>query len=110
LECDRPKAHLPMMAENGHILPHTRHTLLVEHLASRCRQWASVTLQPLPQNDRDQPTKNDRFKPTHFLVYYLQRLFIWGEWSIASARYYHQRELARYERYQAQQKRDAEHT
>jgi len=60
-------------------------------------------------NDRDQPTEDDRFKPARFPLYYLQRLFIWGEWSISSARYRHRRELARYQRYQAQQKRDPDH-
>ena len=60
-------------------------------------------------NDHEQPTENDRFEPAHFLVYYLQRLFIWGEWSISRARYRHRRELARYQRYQAQQKNDADH-
>jgi hypothetical protein len=63
----------------------------------------------MQHNHHDQPTENDRFKPAHFLVYYLQRLFIWGEWSISSARYRHRRELTRYEHYQAQQKRDPDH-
>jgi hypothetical protein len=62
------------------------------------------------QYDSEQPTENDRFKPARFLVYYLQRLFIWGEWSMRSARYRHRRELARYHRYQAQQKRGPDHT
>src|SRR5262249_31576185 len=48
------------------------------------------------------PNENHRFKPPRFVVYYLQRLFIWGEWSISSARYYHRRDLARYQHYQAQ--------
>ena len=61
-------------------------------------------------NDRDQPTENDRFKPAHFPIYYLQRLFIWGEWSISSARYSHRRELTRYLRYQAQKNRDPDTT
>jgi hypothetical protein len=60
-------------------------------------------------NDYDPPTENDRFKPAHFPIYYLQRLCIWGEWSISSARYRHRRELTRYLRYQAQQKRDVDH-
>jgi hypothetical protein len=38
------------------------------------------------KNDSDQPNDDDRFKPAHFLVYYLQRLFIWGEWSIGNAK------------------------
>jgi hypothetical protein len=63
----------------------------------------------MQQNNRDQPTENDRFKPAHFLVYYLQRLFIWGEWSISNARYRHRRELARYQRYQAQQNGGPDH-
>jgi hypothetical protein len=58
------------------------------------------------KNDTAQPDDNDRFKPAHFLVYYLQRLFIWGEWSIGNARYYHRRALRRYKRYQAQQLSD----
>ena len=61
-------------------------------------------------NDRDQPTENDRFKPAHFPIYYLQRLFIWGEWSISSARYRHRREWARHRCYQAQQKRALDDT
>jgi hypothetical protein len=64
----------------------------------------------MQKNDHEQPTENDRFKPARFLVYYLQRLFIWGEWSISSARYRHRRELARYQRYQAQQKNGSDHT
>ena len=56
--------------------------------------------------DSDQPNENDRFKPPPFLVYYLQRLFIWGEWSISSARYYYRRDLTRYQRYQARQQSD----
>jgi hypothetical protein len=63
----------------------------------------------MQKHDRDQPTENDRFKPARFPIYYLQRLFIWGEWSISSARYRHRRELRRYEQYQAQQKRDPDH-
>jgi len=62
------------------------------------------------QNDHDQPTENDRFKPAPFVVYYLQRLFIWGEWSLSSARYRHRRELTRYQRYQEQHKRDPDRT
>jgi hypothetical protein len=57
----------------------------------------------MQKNDRDQPTENDRFKPARFPIYYLQRLFIWGEWSINRARYRHRRELMRYQRYRAQQ-------
>jgi hypothetical protein len=64
----------------------------------------------MQQNNRDQPPEDDRFKPAPFLLYYLQRLFIWGEWSLSSARYRHQRELTRYQRYQEQQKRDPDHT
>jgi hypothetical protein len=44
------------------------------------------------------------FKPPSFLFYYWQRIFIWGEWSISQARYYHRRDLLRYEQYQAQHK------
>ena len=64
----------------------------------------------MQKNDRDPPTENDRFKPARFPIYYLQRLFIWGEWSISSARYRHRRELMRYQRYQEQQKNGADHT
>jgi hypothetical protein len=64
----------------------------------------------MQQNNRDQPPENDRFKPAPFLLYYLQRLFIWGEWSLSSARYRHGRELTRYQRYQEQQKRDPDDT
>jgi hypothetical protein len=60
-------------------------------------------------NDRDPPTENDRFKPAHYLVYYLQRLFIWSEWSMSNARYRHQRELTRYQRYQALPPSDLDH-
>ena len=59
--------------------------------------------------DRDPPTENDRFKPAPFLVYYVQRLFIWGEWSISSAQYHYRRELTRYQHYQAQQPIDPDH-
>jgi hypothetical protein len=50
------------------------------------------------------PNPDDRlaFKPPHFLFYYMQRVFIWGQWSIAQARYSHQRELLRYQQQQAQ--------
>jgi len=37
------------------------------------------------------------FKPPRFLYYYLQRIFIWGEWSIVQARYSYRRELFRYQ-------------
>jgi hypothetical protein len=56
----------------------------------------------MQNDDNNRPDQNNRFKPPRFLVYYLQRLFIWGEWSISSARYYHQRDLSRYKQYQAQ--------
>ena len=55
------------------------------------------------QRMHNRPDENHRFKPPRFLVYYFQRLFIWGEWSVTSARYYHQRDLVRYQQYQAQQ-------
>jgi hypothetical protein len=45
---------------------------------------------------------NPAFKPPRFLFYYMQRVFIWGQWSIAQARYSHQRELLRYKHQQAQ--------
>jgi hypothetical protein len=47
-------------------------------------------------------TNSQAYKPPHFLLYYIQRVFIWGEWSIAQARYYHRRELLRYQQQQAQ--------
>jgi hypothetical protein len=64
----------------------------------------------MQQYDTDQPNENDRFKPAPFLVYYLQRLFIWGEGSISGARYRHRRQMARYLRYQAQQKNEPDNT
>jgi hypothetical protein len=45
---------------------------------------------------------NLAFKPPHFLFYYMQHVFIWGQWSIAQARYSHRRELLRYQQQQAQ--------
>ena len=48
------------------------------------------------------PDDNLAFKPPHFLFYYMQRVFIWGEWSIAQARYSHQRALLRYQQQRAQ--------
>jgi hypothetical protein len=53
-------------------------------------------------NKTNNPDNNFAFKPPHFLFYYLQRIFIWGEWSITQARYYHRRELLRYQQQQAQ--------
>jgi hypothetical protein len=58
----------------------------------------------------NQSNENDRYKPPHFLVYYLQRLLIWGDWSISNARYYHQRQLTRYHQYQARHQSDPDHT
>jgi hypothetical protein len=63
----------------------------------------------MQNDDSDPPTENDRFKPAPFLVYYVQRLFIWGEWSMSSARYRHRRELVRYQRYQAEQNSGPDH-
>ena len=48
------------------------------------------------------------FKPPSFLFYYIQRAFIWGEWSLAQARYYHRRDLLRYRQYQAEQPADSD--
>jgi len=48
------------------------------------------------------PDANQAFKPPRFLVYYMQRVFIWGQWSIAQARYYYRRDLLRYQQQQAQ--------
>jgi hypothetical protein len=45
---------------------------------------------------------NPAFKPPRFLFYYVQRVCIWGQWSIAQARYSYQRELLRYKQQQAQ--------
>jgi hypothetical protein len=54
-------------------------------------------------NKPHNPDANDQaFKPPHFLFYYMQRIFIWGEWSIAQARYFHRRELLRFRQQQAQ--------
>jgi hypothetical protein len=54
-------------------------------------------------NKRHNPDdKYPAFKPPHFLFYYMQRVFIWGQWSIAQARYSHRRELLRYQQQLAQ--------
>jgi hypothetical protein len=54
-------------------------------------------------NKPNNPDTHDQsFKPPHFLFYYMQRICIWGEWSIAQARYSHRRELLRYQQQQAQ--------
>jgi len=53
-------------------------------------------------NKTHNPDDNLAFKPPHFLFYYMQRVFIWGQWSIAQARYLHRRELLRYQQQQAQ--------
>jgi hypothetical protein len=54
-------------------------------------------------NKTHNPDDNDLvFKPPRFWFYYMQRVFIWGQWSIAQARYSHQRELLRYKQQQAQ--------
>ena len=56
-------------------------------------------------NKHDDPQDSDYvFKPPGFLFYYLQRIFIWGEWSISQARYYYRRDLRRFQQYQAQRK------
>jgi hypothetical protein len=59
-------------------------------------------------NKTHNPDDNLAFKPPHFLFYYMQRVFIWGEWSIAQARYSHRRELLRYQQYQTQRKSNAD--
>ena len=46
-------------------------------------------------------TNGQAYKPPHFLFYYMQRIFIWGQWSIAQARYFHRRDLLRYLEQQA---------
>ena len=52
-------------------------------------------------NKTHNPDDNLAFKPPHFLFYYMQRVFIWGQWSIAQAHYSHRRELLRYQQQQA---------
>lgn len=53
-------------------------------------------------NTRHNPDDILAFKPPHFLYYYVQRVCIWGQWSIAQARFSHRRELLRYQHQQAQ--------
>jgi len=54
-------------------------------------------------NKTHNPDDNEPvFKPPHFLFYYMQRVFIWGQWSIAQARYSYWRELLRYQQQQVQ--------
>jgi hypothetical protein len=50
---------------------------------------------------------NPAFKPPRFWFYYLQRVCIWGQWSIAQARFSHQRALLRYQQHQAQHSKRA---
>jgi hypothetical protein len=47
-------------------------------------------------------SSDQAFKPPRFLFYYMQRIFIWGQWSIVHARYSHRRELLRYQQQHAQ--------
>lgn len=47
-------------------------------------------------------------EPPGFLFYYLQRICIWGEWSLSQARYYHRRDLLRYQQYQARLKTETD--
>lgn len=56
-------------------------------------------------NKHNNPQDDDYvFKPPGFFLFYLQRIFIWGQWSIAQARYFYRRDLLRYQQYQAQRK------
>ena len=57
-------------------------------------------------NNRD--SSDQAFRPPSFLFYYMQRIFIWGQWSIAQARYSHRRELLHYQEQQAQNQAPAE--
>ncbi len=51
-------------------------------------------------NKTNNSDANQAFKPPHFLFYYMQRIFIWGQWSLTQARYTHRRELLRYQEQQ----------
>jgi hypothetical protein len=62
------------------------------------------------KKSNDSRDSGGAFKPPGFLFYYVQRALIWGEWSIAQARYYHRRDLLRYQQYQAEQQTDTDDT